>query len=42
MSPNNSNRPMTLSIKLESNPVLKAQVTAFKVREYLRKNRPVR
>ena len=38
MSPNNSNRP-PMRIKLEDNPVLKAAVTAYKVREYLRKNR---
>lgn len=41
MSPNNANRP-PMSIKLEENPVLKAAVTAYKVREYLRRNRPVR
>lgn len=37
MSPNNSNRPV-MTIKLQDNPVLKAMVTAYKVREYLRKN----
>lgn len=39
MSPNNSNRPvMRLTYKLEENPVLKAAITAYKVRAYLARN----
>lgn len=35
----NLNRPPMLTIKLEENPVLRAQVAAFKAREYIRKQK---
>lgn len=38
MSPNNSNRPMTLKVSIEHNPTLRAQIAAWKVRRYLSRN----
>jgi hypothetical protein len=39
MSPNNSNRPMTLKVGLHENPTLRAALAAHKVRQILAKDK---